>query len=87
MESLGYYCDQRNRVIQEIEATWGSGLEELSNVEKIYLAYEALGSALLVLDPNKNVTRNKALLECTADIAVGMSNDEKVDFARACMSI
>lgn len=46
--TIGYFCDNTNPTIAEIEASWGSYLEGLNDAEKAYFVGKI--AATLILD-------------------------------------
>ena len=48
-QPIGYFCDNRNLVIEQIEDSFGACFEELNELEKVYLAYQILGDVIAVL--------------------------------------
>lgn len=48
--SVGYFCDNNHPTIAEIEASWGSYLEELTDAEKVYFVQKLTASLIPVVD-------------------------------------
>ena len=44
--SVGYFCDNNHPTIAEIEASWGSHLQELTDAEKVYFVQKITASLI-----------------------------------------
>lgn len=81
-QPIGYFCDNCNLKIEQIEDSFGSQFQELNELEKVYLAYKILGSVIAVLSSEYIID---PVLDKAANDLEGVHASELVGLSQAAL--